>query len=62
LTPTLPLENLNGKEIGAWKSNPSKHDGMIRFLYPYFFSIFCIDKNGDKNGASLVFVILERSD
>jgi len=60
LTPTLPLENLNGKEIGAWKSNPSKHDGRIRFLYPYFFSIFCIVKN--ENGASLGFIILERSD
>jgi hypothetical protein len=34
----------------------------LDFSTPIYFLFFCIDKNGDKNGASLVFIILERSD
>jgi hypothetical protein len=34
----------------------------LDFYTPIYFLFFCIDKIGDKKGASLVVIILERSD
>jgi hypothetical protein len=34
----------------------------LDFYTPIYFLFFCIDKNGEKKGASLDFIISERSD